>query len=624
MCGIAGQVSWRDNVHKSAIESMVSGLQHRGPDDQGIWLSSDNCCALGHARLSVIDLSPAGHQPMLDQQSGNVIVFNGEIYNFQDLRVDCERLGYQFRSHTDTEVILALYRFHGEKCVHLLRGMFAFAIWDKQKRRLFIARDRIGKKPFNYALTPSGLIFSSEIDPLSRHPLVSKEMDTDALEFYLQLQYIPAPWTIYRQIRKLPPAHYAFFDEAGFSMHQYWDVNYSRKINISEEDAVDALEEEITESVRLRMVADVPVGAFLSGGVDSSLVTATMANLSTQTIKTFSIGFDEAPYDELRYAKEASDICRTDHYPSIVTHDVENMLSKIVRHYGEPYGDQSAIPSFEVCKQARNQVTVVMNGDGGDELLGGYARYALSTSSINAGKIIGHELTKTHYDPIPFLTRRHRGIGARLARGWMRYIYPETGSFTMYSAFWNDKERGHLISDRKNSVVSGWRTRWMNEAGEHAENPIDKMLWIDSRTYLPGDLTAKMDIASMHCGLETRSPLLDHKLIEFCASLPVGLKVRRGVGKYLLKRLAERHFPASFVHRPKMGFGIPQTEWMQGPLQPLVRNILTNSQLMAPLNPAVIRQTLDAFMLGDTQHGQRIWTLLMYGLWTQHCNSNIA
>lgn len=619
MCGIAGQISWGSLINPNSLDLLVAGLRHRGPDDQGTWLSPDGVCSLGHVRLSVIDLSPAGHQPMLDTRSGNVIVFNGEIYNFQLLRAECERLGYQFKSHTDTEVILALYSYYGDQCITKLRGMFAFAIWDQQQQRLLMARDRIGKKPLNYAITPSGLVFSSEIHPLSQHPLISKEMDEEALEFFLQLQYIPAPWTIYRQIRKLPPSHYAVLTQNSFKLHQYWDVDYTKKIKITEQDALVALEEKITESVKLRMVADVPVGAFLSGGVDSSVVTATMSKLKPSPIKTFSIGFAEKQYDELQYAQEAATICNTHHHPTILNANFESELPEIVKRYGEPYGDQSAIPSFAVCREARKQVTVVMNGDGGDELLGGYPRYALSNSRITSASLIGSLLHNRKKDPISIhLPNQHRLLG-RLARGWVRSLQPEAASFLMYSAFWNDADRISLLG-KQSLTLSDWRTKWMSETYAHANNPIDRMLWLDSRTYLPGDLMAKMDIASMHCGLETRSPLLDHELIEFCASLPVGLKVKNGTGKYLLKRLAEKYYSPEFVYRPKMGFGIPQTEWLRGPLKPLVEHMLGNVNFIEPLNFTVVQQTLTEFMQGDNNHSQRIWTVFMYSLWAKYCN----
>ena len=384
MCGIAGELNWRAHASGEAVDAMVSGIGHRGPDDRGLWSSPNGVCVLGHARLSIIDLSPAGHQPMLDVITGNAIVFNGEIYNFQELRKKLVSAGDLFNSHSDTEVILALYRRHGIDCLKFLRGMFALAIWDEKRQRLFLARDRVGKKPLNYAVTKSGLAFCSELHPLSRHPGVDNGMDLEALELYLQCQFIPAPWTIYRGIRKLPPAHYAVYDRSGLKIEKYWEVDYRDKIQISEADALDALEEKLTEAVRLRMIADVPLGALLSGGVDSSVVVALMAKLSNEPVRTFSIGFEEEAFNELPWAQQAAERCGTLHHPDIVKGDVEHLLPKLARHYGEPYADDSAVPSFFVSAVARRHVTVALNGDGGDELLGGYPRYWLPASAMLA------------------------------------------------------------------------------------------------------------------------------------------------------------------------------------------------------------------------------------------------
>ena len=405
MCGIAGHINVNNPPPREPVEKLTQAIRHRGPDDQGVWKSPDGACVLGHARLSIIDLSPLGRQPMLDPETGNGIVFNGEIYNFQALRKQCEAAGDRFRSHSDTEVILALYRRHGVDCLDHLRGMFAFALWDAGRRRLFMARDRVGKKPLNYALVDGGVVFCSEIDPLARHPQVSREMDLEALELYLQLQYIPAPWTIYKQIRKLPPAHYALFDNRnGFSMARYWDVDYTQKRKISEQDALDGLEEKLTEAVRLRMIADVPLGALLSGGVDSSVVVALMAKLSGEPVRTFSIGFREEAFNELPFAQQAADRCKTAHHPQIVEGDVEHLLPRLARHYGEPYADSSAIPSFFVSQVARQQVTVAMNGDGGDELLGGYPRYWLSPGKLRSAR----------YMPDLFSAKQLTALAARL------------------------------------------------------------------------------------------------------------------------------------------------------------------------------------------------------------------
>lgn len=617
MCGIAGGIDWANRPSADAVAVMTAAIAHRGPDDRGLWSSPDGACVLGHARLSIIDLSPLGHQPMLDPETGNAIVFNGEIYNFQALRKDCEAAGVSFRSHSDTEVILALYCRYGVDCLHHLRGMFAIALWDAQRRRLFLARDRVGKKPLNYALTDDGLIFCSEIDPLARHPAVSRDMDPEALELYLQLQYIPAPWTIYRHIRKLPPAHYALLDADGLRIERYWNVDYTRKVRISEQDALDGLEEKLTEAVRLRMISDVPLGALLSGGVDSSVIVALMAKLSGTPIRTFSIGFREEAFNEIPYAQQAANRCGTIHHPEIVEGDVAHLLPNLARRYGEPYADSSAVPSFFVSQVARRHVTVAMNGDGGDELLGGYPRYWLSPARLWTARHLPDLFSASQLTRLATRLATVKSIPGRVMRKLVtEYGWPELRSVNMYAGFWDDAIRWRLLGPAADpGLLPGWRSDWLCGAMAHADNPVDRMLWYDNRTYLPGDLLVKMDIASMHCGLETRSPLLDHVVIEYCAALPLEFKVHDRVGKYLLKRLAERYFPRELVNRRKMGFGIPLADWLRGPLRPLLHETLLDVALMEPLSMPVLTDILTSFEAGDDAHQSRLWAAFMYGEW---------
>jgi asparagine synthase (glutamine-hydrolysing) len=616
MCGIAGELNWVFRANREAVDVMVHGIAHRGPDDRGLWSSPNGTCALGHARLSIVDLSPAGHQPMLDPNNGNAIVFNGEIYNFQSLRKDCEAAGDVFKSRSDTEVILALYRRHSIGCLKFLRGMFALAIWDDQRQQLFLARDRVGKKPLNYAVTKAGLAFCSELHPLFRHPGVDNGMDMEALELYLQLQFIPAPWTIYRGIRKLPPAHYAVFDRNGLKIEPYWEVDYQNKIEISEADALDTLEDKLTEAVRLRMIADVPLGVLLSGGVDSSVVMALMAKLSKEPVNTFSIGFQEEAFNELSWAQQAAERWGTLHHPEIVKGEVEHLLPKLARHYGEPFADSSAVPSFFVSATARRHVTVALNGDGGDELLGGYPRYWLTKSALRASALLGGWMSPAQLAKLAPRLLATKSIPMRAVRKLlMQYANPELRSVLMFAGFWDDPLRRELLPNGPDALLPDWRRGWLEQAFAHADNPVDRMLWMDNHTYLPGDLLVKMDIASMHCGLETRSPLLDHEVIEFCARLPVRYKVKDRVGKYLLKKLAERYFPFEFVHRRKMGFGIPLGDWLRGPLRNVLRETLLDAGLMAPLSATVIERTLREFDTGRNAHESRLWALLMFGAW---------
>jgi asparagine synthase (glutamine-hydrolysing) len=625
MCGIAGEVRFNGGVSARPLEAMSHGIRHRGPDDEGLWIEERNRCGFGFRRLSIIDLSPLARQPMIDPEAGNVIVYNGEIYNFRELRRDCESAGAKFRSRSDTEVILALYRRFGPDCVKKLRGMFALAIWDARKSELFLARDRFGKKPLNYALTKTGLVFCSEIDPLSRHAAVSRTQDDEALELYLQLLCIPAPWTIYRSIRKLPPAHWAIFSRAGLRIEQYWDLDYSKKIRISDREALEAFEEKFTEAVRLRMISDVPLGALLSGGVDSSAVVAAMAKLSPAPVKTFSVGFHEQDFDELPYAEKVARICGTEHHPQIVTGDVESILPKMVRHYGEPYADSSAIPSFYVCEAARENVTVALNGDGGDELLGGYPRYSVSKVSMLSSRILGPLFPAQSLIKVTANPSNGRDFASRsLSRLVRDFVHPELGSLINYRNNWHDGIRcGLLRQDSASNVVREWHLEWFARASAHSANPVDWMLYFDNHTQLPNDLLVKMDIASMHCGLEARSPLLDHELAEFCASLPLNLKVRNRSGKFLLKQLAAKTFGDAFVNRRKQGFGIPLRSWLQGPLRSTLTEVLADRTLMEPFDSVVVASTAREFLSGRPRpdHTQRLWGLLMYGLWRSHADA---
>lgn len=619
MCGIAGIVGKQPLADRGALAGLVDGIVHRGPDDRGDYLSPDGCCALGHTRLAILDLSAAGHQPMVDEPTGNAIVFNGEIYNFAALRADCEADGFVFRSHSDTEVILALYRRHGTGCLRHLRGMFAFALWDARARRLFFARDRLGKKPFVYAESPQGFAFCSEIEPLARHAWTDRRLDLQALDFYLHLQYVPAPLSIYRGIRKLPPAHYGLLDASGLRIAPYWSLDYRDKAGMDDDEALDAFEEKLAEAVRLRMVADVPVGALLSGGVDSSVVVALMAKQSAAPVRTFNIGFRDAGVDESAYARQAAQVCGTLHRPHELEAPDMAALPTLARRYGEPYGDASALPSFTVCAVAREEVKVVMNGDGGDELLGGYPRYALPDATLRLSAFL-HRRRLPLVDPIGWLETQAPFPFKKVRRLLLHHLLlPDGGAFTMYGDRRGEAARRALLRDEAlRGQISSWRAHWLGRSRAATDNAVDSLLWLDNHTYLPGDLLVKMDIASMHCGLEARSPLLDHELVEFCARLPVSLKVRRGVGKWLLKRLAERYYPKDFVHRRKMGFGIPLVSWLRGPLAGLLADVLRDPSCTAPLDGATVDGYLRRFLAGRDEESAVLWPLFMYGLWRRH------
>jgi len=620
MCGIAGVVDFRGLRNNGGVEYIIDSQTHRGPDHYGKWRSSEGFCALGFNRLSIIDLSPAGHQPMQDPDTGNMIIFNGEIYNFLELRERLHSQGEQFHSRTDTEVILKLYRKHGVDCLHFLRGMFAFALWDAKAQRLFVARDRLGEKPICYSLVDGMLIFASEIHSLMQHPQVDRELDTEALELFLDLQYIPAPWSIYKAVRKLLPGHFAIFGQDGFKQEQYWELDYTSKSGITTEvEALEALDEKLRQAVQMRLIADVPLGSTLSGGVDSSVVVAMMAQLSDQPVKTYNIAFSEAAFDESHYARAVSERYGTDHTVFQVESDIEEMLPKLVRHYGEPYGDKGAVPAFYVSESARQHVTVAMNGDGGDELLGGYPRYYIP--DWYAGLLGKWRRWGDLEAQLKFLDifQASNSLGGRVARRfWMRYVFPEAQSLgPLSTVYWAAGWRRDLLGDLNTGVVNRWRAAKLRAAMQKADHPIDRMLWLDSTTYLHDDGLVKMDIASMHCSLEARTPLVDHELVEFAAGLPANIKLKGGMSKYLLKKLAERYLPEHIIYRKKQGFSIPVDEWLRGPLQPYVHDIVLNADLMEPLSMTAIDKVYDEFKLGIKSHGYRIWLLLIFGLWRQ-------
>jgi len=623
MCGISGHLSFKSMPDVISVAKMTNGILHRGPDEEGLWISSSSHCVLGHTRLSIIDLSPLGKQPMYDPQTGNCIVFNGEIYNFKELRNHCELKGESFLSKTDTEVILVLYKIYGASCLKYLRGMFSFAIWDEGKQHLFVARDRVGKKPFNYVYNEEiGFVFCSEINPLASYPGVSKDQNNQALELYLQLQYIPAPHTIYRSIHKLPPASYGICNKNGFKINNYWDYDYRNKINIKESKAVDLLEEKLAEAVRIRMIADVPIGALLSGGVDSSLIVALMSKLNNNPIHTFSVGFEDKSIDELAYAQQVADKYDTIHFSEIVRSNASDFLPQIIKHYGEPFADPSAIPSFYVCKVARKKIIVGLNGDGGDELMGGYSRYIFNSFQMLFSCFFGSFIPSSFAAKMgpKLVLKSNSAIKKTASYLLIECLRPELRSITKYQYFFNERVRSRLLNNRFNSsYLEDWYVDILKQSCGKASHPIDRMLYIDNKNYLAGDLLVKMDIASMHCGLETRSPLLDHHLIEFCSSLPAHLKSKNGQGKYLLKKVAERYFPKEFVYREKMGFSIPLADWLNGSLKDLLLYVLHNPILMSDFDKKEIQNQLQPFLKGKNYTVPRLWTLMMYGLWKQEC-----
>jgi asparagine synthase (glutamine-hydrolysing) len=618
---------------------MIDAQAHRGPDAWGVW--SDGRCALGHRRLSIIDLSEAGRQPMSNARGDIRITFNGEIYNFQRLRRELESLGHGFRTRTDTEAIICAYEQWGIDCLARLRGMFAFGIWDRRRRRLFLARDRVGKKPLFYAQFGDHFLFASELQGLLADKRVPREVDPPAIDAYLSYGYVPAPRAAFKGIYKLPPAHYLTLDlkQTGFEkrIERYWALDYGPKLRIDEDEACEVLREKMTEAVRLRMISDVPLGAFLSGGVDSSIVVGLMAQLSGAKVKTFSIGFKEAAYDETSHARRIAERWETDHHEFIVEPDAISILPRLVRHYGEPYADSSAVPTFHVAQTTRRHVTVALNGDGGDESFAGYERYlanhlAERMRSVPGAAVAARALSRVIPDSIDpkgrarrarrFLAVASRPMAERYPR-WLKTFQDEAKT-RLYDPEFIGLLKGHgdvLLSVAAEVMKCGASSSLALCDGATPTqlplHPIDAAMAVDVASYLPYDLLVKVDVASMANSLEARSPFLDHEAMEFAARLPVEIKFRGGRLKSLLKRAFADLLPPENVNRRKMGFGVPVGQWFRGPLRDLLRDALLSPRSLERgyFRESEVRRLVDEHLERRADHSFQLWNLLMLELW---------
>ena len=623
MCGICGKLYFNSmrKADQNIISAMASVLNHRGPDDHGIYV--DGPVGIGHQRLSIIDVSSAGHQPMSNEDGSIWIVFNGEIYNFEELRLELQGKGHVFASHTDTETIIHLYEEEDTDCLNRLRGMFAFAIWDGRKQRLFIARDRVGKKPLVYTVTDDAVIFASEIKALIQDPSVTAAVDCEALHHYLTYQYVPSPWTMFKGIRKLPPAHSLVVQQGNITTRQYWHLSYAQKLTLPAlDDYVDQFMAVFTEAVKIRLRSDVPLGAFLSGGIDSSATIAVMSQLTNRPIKTFSIGFDVSEYNETSFAAMVAKKFNTDHTEFIVNPDAISILPKLVWHYNEPFADSSAIPTYYVSKLTREHVTVALNGDGGDESFAGYERYI-------ADKLAGY------YEKIPCLAREHiikrslsliphqekrssffrrlkrfvNGISEKAERRYVRWIcgFDNEMKNDLYSAAFAEK----IATIDSVDLIVNWYAK------ADASDFLDKTLFVDIMSYLPDDLLVKVDIASMANSLEARSPFLDHKLMEFAAALPPHLKLNGIQSKYILKKAFSSVLPRSVLYRKKMGFGVPIDRWLRNELKELTYQILLEKRTVERglFKEQAVRMLIDEHMLKRADNSYRIWALLFLELW---------
>ena len=631
MCGIAGIVDLRARpVEPSLVRRLSDVLVHRGPDDEGYYMKGP--VALGQRRLAILDLA-GGRQPMGNEDGTVWITFNGEIYNFRELRQRLEGLGHLFATCSDTEVIVHAYEQYGPDCVKELRGMFAFALWDQPRQTLLLARDRVGKKPLFYTEVDGQWVFASELQALLQHPRLAREVDWAALDDYLTYGYVPAPKTIFRGVHKLPPAHWLTLklrpgESGGPEVHveRYWQLAYEPKLRLSEEDAADGVLEVLREAVRLRMVADVPLGALLSGGIDSSIVVALMSQLSDRPVKTFSIGFDDQEFNELPHARRVAERCGTEHNELIVRPNALEVLPTLVRHYGEPYADSSAIPTYYVAKLTREHVKVVLNGDGGDECFAGYERYAGGLAADRYGRIPAAVRTLA-IEPLSRLIPSSAPRRSRLRQArrfldvaglpapqrylrWIGYFSAE-GKAALYSSEFQERLAGYQ--------AESWLFRMWDQLVAAGLNPLDRMLALDVESYLPNDLLVKMDIATMANSLEARSPFLDHEVMEFCARLPAGYKLRGMQLKHLLKKAGKRLLPPETLARRKMGFGVPVGNWMRGELRSWVEDLLLAPRALKRgyFQPEALRQLVDGHLEGREDRSFQLWALLWLELWHQ-------
>jgi asparagine synthase (glutamine-hydrolysing) len=644
MCGICGVIDFGHGyIQAETLRQMCKTLAHRGPDDEGMLLIRDNRyvelgrsislpsdparfeVGLGHRRLSIIDLSEIAHQPMSNEDGTIWVVFNGEIYNFREIQPELEERGHHFKSKSDTEVILHAYEAWGVECLKRFRGMFAFALWDSRRKRLFMARDRLGEKPLVYAKGNGKFAFASEIKALLQVPWITRKVNVHALHDYLTLQYVPSPDSIFEGIYKLPPAHYLIMDRSGdIKVDRYWKLRMSavgeKRLDLNQ--TCGAIREKVEESVRLRLISDVPVGAFLSGGIDSSLIVGVMANVSGKPVQTFSIGFEEKEFDELVYARMVAKHFSTDHHEFIVKPDAIDILPKLVWHYNEPFADSSTIPTYYVARLTRDYVKVVLTGDAGDENFAGYKRYLRSKWVACFSRI--PEKMRRMFLPsfLRLAAQMHwkEKTFNRLADFVAAISSSQVRNYAEQIKMFNEGEKEDLYSpefiDALKSVDSfDYLVRKYDEAG--TEDLIDQLLYLDINTYLPEDLLVKMDIATMANSLEARVPFLDHPLMEFVASLPSNLKLKGNIAKYVLKKSYSDFLPRDILTRKKMGFAVPISRWLRKELRHYMFDILLDRRTIARslFRKQGIERLLEEHVGGRYDHSAKIWALLFLEIW---------
>jgi asparagine synthase (glutamine-hydrolysing) len=618
MCGIAGVFEYqqRNPVSADLLCSMMDVIQHRGPDDSGAFLRGP--IALGMRRLSIIDLE-GGKQPLGNETGEVTLVFNGEIYNFRSLQDQLTKRGHRLQTASDTEVIVHLYEEHGEECVHCLRGMFGFALWDAQRERLLLARDRLGIKPLYYADVKGTLIFGSEIKSILQHPAISAELDLDALSNFLSLKYVPSPQTMFRGIHALPPGFLLTCDRSGVRLRRYWDLNFSSQTSASEAECAEQLEALLRESVLLHLQSDVPFGAFLSGGLDSSTIVALMSDYLPEPVDTFSVGFDGlgAEISEARYARLVADHFGTRHHEVVISAaDFLDRAEAVIWHLDQPVADLACFANMMLAESASQHVKMVLTGEGGDELFAGYARYAGERFRPLASPLpewAGDTLVRAS-SLLPGLRRPKLALNALMEKD-------EAARLLHWFPLFSAREKAKLFSDRRmwdrSAITSGEKVFAGHLRSTDSAVPLNRMLYVDTKLWLPDDLLARGDKMSMAASIEARVPLLDHKVVEFAASLPPNLKIRKLTRKFLLKKVAAKLVPQEIIHRKKQGFPIPISVWFRGEAKQFVSDLLSRDTLnrRGLFNADYVQEILQQHLRGNADRGAQLWSLVLFELW---------
>jgi asparagine synthase (glutamine-hydrolysing) len=620
MCGICGIVSFqnREVLNDELLRRMNQSLFHRGPDDQGYY--RDNFAALGMRRLSIIDLE-LGHQPISNEDGSVWVIYNGEIYNYRELRAQLETKGHIFKTHSDTEVIVHAYEEYGQDCVQHFNGMFAIAIWERSARRLILIRDRLGVKPLFYWVEGGNLVFGSELKAVIAHSRVPRQLDFKGLDNFLSLEYIPGPRTIFKDIQKLPPGHLLVFEETAVKLRQYWDLPYD-PLKADERACTEALADLIQDAVRIRMVSDVPLGAFLSGGIDSSSIVAFMSQMSSQPVQTFSIGFEDDTYNELPDAQIAADHFGAQHRTQILNSDISGLTEKLVYHLDEPMADFSIFPTFLVSQLASQSVKVVLSGDGGDELFAGYDTY-IAESLSRYYQWLPRGLRQ---NAIPSLVKRIPPQPAK--KGFINKTkrMVEGGALepSLHHARWmiflTNGEKASLYHPDLRGTLNGYSTHsifegYFNDAALF--DPLAQQQYVDIKTYLPDDILAKVDRMSMAASIEARVPLLDYRIAEFALNLPPEMKLHRSRTKVILRRAMQKLLPEIALTKPKQGFSIPMKHWLRSSLRPMMQDLLSEGCVRQRgfFNPHTVSAWVREHLDGRANHSHRLWALMVFEIW---------